>query len=91
MALESEIDGWKRFKRALASKEYRDCFEQLMDFCRNNTMASGAACNPKIFEPMMMSIMVAQQQKIWELEHGLQEMLWRKICNHEELKFSDKR
>ena len=87
MALESEIDSWKSFKKALASKEDRKCFDELMDFCRNNTMASGAACNPKIFEPMVMSIMIAQQRKTLELEHTLQEVLWRKICNREELKF----
>ena len=74
-ALESEIDRWKGFKRALASQEDRDCFEEMMDFCRNNTMASSAACNPKIFEPMVISIMMVQQQKILELEQGLQEVL----------------
>jgi hypothetical protein len=34
-------------------------------------MASGAACNPIIFEPMVMSFLLAHQKKIIELEHKL--------------------
>ena len=56
MALEFEIERWKGFRKALDSEEDREAFEELMDFCRNNAMASGAACNPIIFESMVMSI-----------------------------------
>jgi len=47
--------------------------EELMDMCRRNAMAGGAACNPIIFEPMAMSILLAHQKKIVELEHKVNE------------------
>ena len=83
MALEFEIERWKGFKKALTSEGDREAFEELMDMCRNNAMASGNACNPIIFEPMAMSILLAQQQKLRELEHKLNEVLWQKICTQE--------
>ena len=86
MALEFEINHWRGFRKALMSDADREAFEELMDMCRNNAMASGNACNPVIFEPMVMSIVLAHQKKLQELEFSLQEVLWRKICNHEELK-----
>jgi hypothetical protein len=36
-------------RKALTSEEDREAFEELMDLCRSNAMASGAACNPIIF------------------------------------------
>jgi hypothetical protein len=59
MALEDEIEQWKPFRKALQRKEEREAFHMLMDMCRNNAMASGNACNPIIFEPMVMSILLA--------------------------------
>ena len=50
MALEMEIESWKGFRKALNSEEEREAFDELMDMCRNNAMASGNACNPIIFE-----------------------------------------
>ena len=82
MALESEIHRWNGFARALR-KDDREAFDELMDMCRNNAMAAGNACNPIIFEPMAMSILLAQQQKLRELEHKLNEVLWQKICAQE--------
>ena len=86
LALEFEFERWKGFKKALNSEEDKEAFEELMGFCRSNAMASGNACNPIIFEPMVMSIVLAQQKNLWDFEDSLQEVLWRKICNHEELK-----
>ncbi len=74
MALESEIAQWASFRKALTSDSDRAAFDALMDMCRSNTMASGAACNPIVFEPMMMSIMVAQEKKLRKLEHELSEL-----------------
>jgi hypothetical protein len=37
-------------------------------------MAGGNACNPILFEPTIMSILVAQQKKILELEKKLREI-----------------
>ncbi len=72
LALESEIALWSGFRKALVSAEDRAAFDALMDICRNNAMASGAACNPIIFESMLMSIMVAQQKKLERIEKQLQ-------------------
>lgn len=75
MALESEIETWKAFKDALTNEADRQAFEAIMDACRRNAMAGGAACNPILFEPMIMSILLAQQKKILELEKKLCEAL----------------
>ena len=80
MALEFEIHRWKGFRNALPNEKEREAFDMLMDMCRNNGMASGNACNPIIFEPMVMSIMLAQQKRLWELEYKLNDVLWQKIC-----------
>ena len=69
MALESEINRWSGFARALRKPD-REAFEELMDSCRNNAMAAGNDCNPIIFEPKVMSILLAQQ-KLRKLEHNL--------------------
>jgi hypothetical protein len=62
MALESEINRWNGFARALR-KEDREPFEELMDMCISNAMAAGNATNPIIFEPMVMSILRGQQKR----------------------------
>ena len=59
MALEFEIDKWRGFRKALTSDEDRAAFDELMDMCRINAMAAGNACNPIVFEPMVMSILVS--------------------------------
>jgi len=83
MALEFEIERWKSFRKALQSEEEREAFDWLMDLCRSNAMASGAACNPVIFEPMVMSILLAQRKLLRELEYKLNEVLWQEICVQE--------
>ncbi|MCJ7634451.1 hypothetical protein MUP77_18920 [Candidatus Bathyarchaeota archaeon] len=83
MALEFEIERWKYFRKALQSEEEREAFDWLMDMCRNNAMASGAACNPVIFEPMVMSILLAQRKLLQEVEYKLNEVLWQEICVQE--------
>ncbi len=71
LVLESEIAQWKAFRNALVSAEDRAAFGSLMDICRSYAMASGAACNPIPFEPMIMSILLAQQKKLSKLEEKL--------------------
>ena len=83
MALEFEIERWKGFRKSLQSEEEREAFDWLMDMCRNNAMASGAACNPIIFEPMVLSILLAQKKKLNELEFKLNEVLWQRVCAQE--------
>ena len=85
MALEDEIDRWKSFRNALASEEDEAAFDDLMDMCRNNGMASGAACNPIIFEPMAMSILLAQQKKIRKLERMMRDLLSQKTMTENQV------
>lgn len=73
IALEFEIERWKPFMRSLQNEEDRQAFEAVMDACRKNAMAGGASCNPSVLEPMIMSILLAQQKKILELETKLRE------------------
>ena len=80
VALEFEVSRWKSFRNALLSDEEKQAFDALMDMCRNNAMAGGNACNPIIFEPMVMSILLAQQKEIQQLEYKLNEAIWQKIC-----------
>ena len=80
IALEWEIDRWKGFRKALDNEKDQAAFEELMDMCRNNAMASSSACNPIIFEPMTMSILIAQRKKLRELEYKLNEVIWQEIC-----------
>jgi len=71
MAVEWEIDKWKGFRNGLASEEEREAFDELMDMCRKYASESSCATNPIIFEPMLMSILLFQQQKIRSLEKQL--------------------
>ncbi|MCJ7635518.1 hypothetical protein MUP77_24410 [Candidatus Bathyarchaeota archaeon] len=82
IALEQEISRWNGFARALR-KDDREAFEELMDMGRSFASESSNATNPIIFEPMAMSILLAQQQKLRELENKLNEALWQKICAQE--------
>ncbi len=78
-ALECEIDRWRGFRNALPSDKDREAFDELMDYARNNAMAGGNACNPILFEPMVMSIALAQMKKLIELEYRLCEKIWQEI------------
>lgn len=69
-ALESEIDTWKGFRKALSNDE-KEAFEAMMDFCRIYASESSNATNPIIFEPMVISIALGQQKKLMKLEKKL--------------------
>jgi hypothetical protein len=71
IALEFEINNWKGFRKTLQSDEKKQAFDELMDMCRTNAMAAGNACNPIIFEPMVISILLSHQKKLRKLEHNL--------------------
>jgi hypothetical protein len=89
IALEEEISRWSGFTRALR-KDDREAFDELRGMCRNNAMASGNACNPIIFEPITMSILVAQHKRLWELEYKLNEVLWQEICARDQSEVKSK-
>jgi len=72
--LKQKISRWNGFARALR-KEYREAFNEVMDMCRNHATAGSNACNPVLFEPMVMSIILAQQKKLgsrksWNSSHS---------------------
>ena len=71
MALESEIGRWNGFDRALRKAD-REAFGELMDMCRSYASESSNATNPIVFEPMIISILLAQQVKIRQIECKLE-------------------
>ena len=70
IAMEEEIHRWDGFARALR-KDDREASDELMDMCSCFAMASSNATNPIILEPMIMSILLAQQERIRTLEKKL--------------------
>lgn len=75
MAVEEEISRWKSFRDALASDIERQAFDEVTDMCRNNAMAGSNACNPILFEPMVMSIILGQQKRIKTLQRKIDALL----------------
>jgi hypothetical protein len=71
--LEEEITNWKGFRNALVSDDDKAAFDELMDMCRSFASAGGCATNPIVFEPMVMSMLLAQQVRIQKLERQLKE------------------
>jgi hypothetical protein len=70
MALEDEIRKWNGFTKALRSTD-REAFEELMDACRSFASAGSNATQPVIFEPMIMSMLLFQREKLQQLEKEL--------------------
>lgn len=70
IAIEDEIRMWNGFAKALRIED-REAFEALMDACRSYASAGSNATRPIIFEPMVISILLAQQKKIVRLEKAL--------------------
>jgi hypothetical protein len=59
MALESEISRWNGLVRALR-KDDREAFEEMLDMSRGYALEAGNATDPILFEPMVMSVLLAQ-------------------------------
>jgi len=53
----------------------REAFDELMDMFRSYASGSSIATKPIIFETMIMSILIAQRNRIQKLEHQLKEAL----------------
>jgi len=62
--------GGVAFARALFKPDREAC-DELMDACRGYASESSCATNPMVFEPMVMSILLAQQVRIQKLERQL--------------------
>jgi len=71
MALEFEIATWRQYRKALPTEEDREAFDTVMDLCRGLASAGSNATNPILFEPMMVSAVVALQRKLTNLEEKL--------------------
>ncbi len=70
MALEDEIRRWSGFAKALRNVD-KEAYEELMDACRSFASAGSNATQPVIFEPMIMSMLLFQQEKLRKLEKEL--------------------
>jgi hypothetical protein len=73
MAVEDEIRRWNGFAKALR-KEDREAFDAVMDACRSYASAASNATKPILFEPMVMSILLAQQIHIQRLTKEVEEL-----------------
>lgn len=67
IAMEEEIHRWDGFARA-PRKDDREAFDELMGMSSCFAMASSSAANPVIFEPMIMSMLLARQERIRNLK-----------------------
>ena len=70
MALEDEVRRWSGFAKALRTVD-KEAFEELMDACRSFASAGSNATQPVIFEPMIMSMMLFQHERLRKLEKKL--------------------
>jgi len=70
MAIEDEITRWNGFAKALRIED-KVAFDALMDAVRSYASAGSNATQPILFEPMVMSILLALQKKILALEKSL--------------------
>ncbi|HYA77767.1 MAG TPA: hypothetical protein VEF91_03535 [Verrucomicrobiae bacterium] len=75
MAIECEIAHWKGFRDGLASEEEKQAFDDVMDMCRMQSAAGSVACNPILFEPMIVSILLEQQKRIRILQRKIDALL----------------
>ena len=73
MALEGEINLWSGFARALRKPD-REAFDELLDMCRSYASESSNATSSVVFEPMVISMILAQQQRLRKLESKLNEL-----------------
>ena len=78
MALEDEVRRWNGFTKALRIED-KEAFDVLMDACRSYASAGSNATQPIIFEPMVLSILLAQQRQLQKLEKKLDVLQQRSI------------
>ncbi|UHQ96455.1 hypothetical protein [Natrinema halophilum] len=65
-------EDWQPFRRALRA-QYRDEFDQLFDQGRQFADAAGIQNEMTVMEPFLMSVLLAQECRIRELERCLEE------------------
>jgi len=72
-ALESEIEKWKGFRKALRAKD-AEAFDKMMNACRNFASAGSMATRPVLLEAMLMSILLHQEKAIVEIKERLERL-----------------
>ncbi len=69
-ALESEIERWKGFRKALRAKD-SEAFDRMMNACRMFASAGSMATRPILLEAMFMSIVLHQEKSLMEIRQRL--------------------
>lgn len=72
-ALESEIERWKGFRKALRAKD-AEAFDRMMNACRNFASAGSMATRPVLLEAMLMSVLLHQEKAIMEIQERLERL-----------------
>ena len=70
MVIQQEMESWTKFRRGLR-KEDQDALDELFRAARMQLASSAYAARPIPFESIVMSMMVAQQRVIHELQTRL--------------------
>ena len=72
-ALESEIESWKDYKRALRPED-QNIFDKLMIVARSHADAGSMSARPMLSEILFMSFALEQQKRIEILEKELDDL-----------------
>ena len=72
-ALESEIEKWKGFRKALRAKD-AEAFDKMMNACRNFASAGSMTTRPVLLEAMLMSIQLHQEKTLTEIQERLERL-----------------
>ena len=72
-ALESEIDRWEGFRKALRDKDC-EAFDKMMVACRLYASAGSMATRPILTEAMIMSILLSLQRELMEIRKDLEQL-----------------
>ncbi|UCE44426.1 MAG: hypothetical protein JSV57_02820 [Candidatus Bathyarchaeota archaeon] len=72
-ALESEIDKWKGFRKALRAKDV-EAFDKMVNACRNFASAGSMATRPVLLEAMLISILLHQEKEIMEISERIERL-----------------
>ncbi|UCC33305.1 MAG: hypothetical protein JSW53_05935 [Candidatus Bathyarchaeota archaeon] len=72
-ALESEIDKWKGFRKALRAKD-AEAFNRMVNACRNFASAGSMATRPVLLEAMLISILLHQEKEIMEISERIERL-----------------
>ncbi len=78
IVLEHEVRRWKPFRDVLGPSQ-KEAFDALMDLARGQATAGSCACNPILFEPFVISILLGQYKKILELHENINVLIAKQV------------